>query len=462
MADSADPRPVCVIGAGASGLAAARVLTARGIPFEAFELGSGVGGIWRFRNDAGRSPAYASLETNTSAARTAFRGVPFPGDPAAYLGHDRVLAYLEAFADRFRLRERIRFRTAVELVRPAEGGYEITVRDLARRRAETRRARAVLVASGHHWDARQPELPGRFEGVRFHSRRYRSPEEPVSLAGRRVLVLGIGNSACDIACEAAGVASSTLLSTRRGAHVLPKTLFGRPLDQWITPLSSRLPTRLQALALGALVRLGRGDQRRFGVPLPDHRLGREHPTMSQGLPELVRAGDIEMRPDIASVDGRRIRFADGSEAEVDVIICATGYHVSFPFLDEGLLDRLDPPGPEAPARVGGRIGGNRMRLYRHVVSPAVPRLYFLGLIQPLGAIPPLAEAQAEWVADLLDGTGALPSPGSMRREIDAAESALARRFVRSPRHTLEVDFHPYLRALARERARGRRRARRSA
>ena len=472
-----EPRPhsecVCLVGAGSSGLAAARALADRGIPFDGYERGSDIGGIWRYRNDSGRSPAYASLETNTSRDRTSFRVFPMTDAPAGYLEHSRLLGYFEDFADEFGLRDAFRFRTEVTRVRLlesrgegpdtdrdgiGEGEAEVTVRDLDGGIGETRRYRAVLVASGHHWDARMPDFPGTFEGDVIHSRVYRNPEDPVPIAGRRVLVVGIGNSACDIGCEAAGVAARTLISTRRRAHVLPKFLLGRPLDRWITPLTSRLPVRVQAAALGTLVRLGRGDQRRFGIPRPAHRLGEEHPTISQALPGLVRAGRIELRPDIERLEGRRVRFVDGSADEVDVIVCATGYHVSFPFLDGALLDRIDPPADGAPVRENGRIAGNRIRLYRRVVPPGAPGLYFVGLIQPLGAIPPLAEAQAEWVADLLAGEARLPSGAEMRAAILAEEARLEARFVASSRHTLEVDFHPYLRALHRERRGGRARA----
>lgn len=477
----AHPQRVCLVGAGSSGLAAARALSERGIAFDGFERGSDVGGIWRYRNDTARSPAYASLQTNTSRDRTVFRALPEPDAPPGYVHHSELLAYFEAFTDRFGLRDAFRFRTEVTTVRAlaphregperdgwglgaggneVAGGFEVAVRVVDGEAEERRRYRAVLVASGHHWDARMPEFPGTFDGEIMHSRVYRSPREPVPLAGRRVLVVGIGNSACDIACEVAGVAERTLVSTRRGAHVLPKWLFGRPLDRWIGPLTSRLPVRVQAATLGALVRLGRGDQRRFGIPRPAHRLGEAHPTISQALPELVRDGRVDLRPHIERLEGDRVRFVDGRADEVDAIVCATGYHVSFPFLDAELLDRIDPPAAGAPRREHGRIADNRIRLFRHVVPPDVPDLYFLGLIQPLGAIPPLAEAQAEWVADLLAGEARLPPEAEMREEIRRIEARLDERFVASDRHTLEVDFFPYLRSLRRERRRGRKRARR--
>ena len=436
---------------------AAKILAERGIPFEGFELGSDIGGIWRYRNDSGRSPAYRSLETNTSAARTAYRCFPLDGPPR-YLEHGELLAYFEAFADRFDVRDRFRFRHEVVRVEEADGGYRVTARSLEDGREREAVCADVLVAAGHHWDAHLPDWVEAFTGPVFHSRAYRTPDDPEPLAGRRVLVVGIGNSACDIACDVADVAGRVVLSTRRGAHVLPKKLFGRPIDLWVTPLTSRLPVSLQARLLDGLVRLDRGDQRRYGLPRPPYPLGHEHPTLSQDLPGLVRSGAIAVAPDVEGVEGRRIRFADGWADSFDVVICATGYHIAFPFLASAILDRIDPAG-RGPNRENGRIAGNRIRLYRHVVPPDVRGLYFLGLVQPLGAIPPLAEAQAEWIADLLEGTSALPSPGDMWASIEATERRVRERFVESRRHTLEVDVFPYTRTLARERRTGRARAR---
>ncbi len=426
----------------------------RGLAVEGFELGSDIGGIWRYGNDSGRSPAYASLETNTSKHRTAYRCFPVDG-PRDFVANDELLAYFESFADRFGVRDRFRFQTEVVGVREEAGEYFVTVRSLETDEEETRGYRAVVVAAGHHWDARLPDFDGAFEGEIIHSRDYRTPTDPLNVEGRRIMVIGIGNSACDITCEVARTAEQTLLSTRRSAHVLPKYLFGRPIDQWVTSLSSRLPVGVQAGVLRVLVRLSRGDQRNFGIRLPEHGLGHEHPTLSQDLPRLSAAGAVDVRPDVEGLAGRTVHFVDGSSAEIDAIICATGYHISFPYMDRRLLDRVDPAGAEG--RQLGRIPGNRMRLYRHVVAPDCPGLFFLGLVQPLGAIPPLAEAQSEWVADVLDGSGALPSVAEMWSSVDRTEAELRGRFVASSRHTLEVDFFPYRRLLDRERRQGRRR-----
>jgi dimethylaniline monooxygenase (N-oxide forming) len=421
---------VCVIGAGSSGIAACQVLKARGIAYDCFEKGSQVGGNWRYDNDNGVSSAYASLFINTSRRRMQFKSYPMPADYPDYPHHTQIAAYFESFVDHFGLRPTIRFRTEISRVAPAEGGgWEVSLAG-----GERARYGAVLVASGHHWDPRWPEVPGRFAGRILHSHHYRTPDV---LEGQRVLVVGFGNSACDIAVESSRVARATYLSVRRGAHVIPKYILGHPTDELAGPLVSRLPLVLQRWVYTLLMRLAQGSMEAYGLPRPDHRLLEAHPTISSELLLRIGHGRVAPRPALTRLDGERVCFADGSSEAVDVIVYCTGYNIRFPFLGADVLPVAD----------------NHVHLYRHVVDPERPGLYFIGLIQPLGAIMPLAEAQAEWVADLIGGRCRLPAPAEMKAAIARDERRLARRYVASPRHTIQVDFFPYLRQLEAERRR---------
>jgi len=433
---------VCVIGAGSSGIAACQVLNARGIPFDCFEKGSEVGGNWRFENDNQMSSAYRSLHINTSRKLMAYRTYPMPEDYPDYPSHFQIAAYFDDYVDHFGLRERIRFRTEVVRVGPAEGEWEVSVDPGGE--GETHRYRAVLVANGHHWDPRWPEPPfrgsERFAGEQMHAHHYREPDV---LRGRRVLVLGIGNSATDIAVESSRIAEKTFLAMRRGAYILPKYLNGKPTDESASPLLSRLPLWLQRFFIGRMLGLTAGDMTAYGLPQPDHKLLEAHPTVSAELLSRLGHGDIEVKPNIDRfAGGRTVCFADQSEEEIDLVVYCTGYKISFPFFD--------------PALVAAE--GNRLPLYRRVASVQHRGLYFIGLIQPLGAIMPIAEAQAEWVADLLAGRGSLPGVGEMREEIVGAERRMRRRYVASKRHTIQVDFHPYLREIRRERKQAAQRA----
>jgi dimethylaniline monooxygenase (N-oxide forming) len=431
----------CVIGAGSSGIASCQVLDARGIPFECFEKGSAVGGNWRYMNDNGMSSAYRSLHINTSRSMMAYSTYPMPEDYPDYPNHFQIARYFDDYVDHFGLRDRIRFRTEVVSVVPAGAEWEVTVED-DRGRRETNRYGAVLVANGHHWDPRWPEPPypgaDGFLGEQMHVHHYKEPDV---LKGKRVLVLGIGNSATDIAVESSRNAEATFLAMRRGAYVLPKYLNGKPTDETGTPALTRLPLAVQRALYRHALNVAIGDMASYGLPRPDHKLLEAHPTISSDLLPRLGHGDIEVKANIDRFDGGRVRFVDGSEEEIDLVIYCTGYKVTFPFLAPDLIAAEE----------------NRIPLYRRVVSIEHRGLYFIGLIQPLGAIMPLAELQSEWVADLLEGKAVLPSPEAMRKVIEREDSRMAKRYVASKRHTIQVDFYPYMRTIRRERQRGVRR-----
>jgi cation diffusion facilitator CzcD-associated flavoprotein CzcO len=269
----------------------------------------------------------------------------------------------------------------------------------------------------------------------MHAHHYREPD---ILRDKRVLVLGIGNSATDIAVESSRIADATFLAMRRGAYVLPKYINGKPIDELVHPLASRLPLPVQRFFASRAIGIAAGKMTAYGMPKPDHKLFEAHPTVSSELLSRIGHGDIYVKPNVERfADGRLVRFADGSEEEIDLVVYCTGYKITFPFLEPEVLSA-----PE-----------NRLPLFRRVVAVERPGLYFVGFIQPFGSIMPLAEAQAEWIADLLAGRAALPSASEMKRETAAEEARMSRRFVASKRHTLEVDFYPYLREIRRERKR---------
>jgi dimethylaniline monooxygenase (N-oxide forming) len=430
----------CIIGAGSSGIAAGQVLQSRGIDFDWFEKGSMVGGNWRYENDNGMSSAYRSLHINTSRRVMAFKSLPMPEGYPDYPDHFQMAAYFDEVVDRYGLRERISFNTEVLDVKPAEDGvgeWDVTVEGPEGR--STGRYGAVLIANGHHWDARWPEpgFPGadEFGGEQIHAHGYREPEV---LRDKRVLVLGIGNSAVDIAVESSRIGTKTFLATRRGAWVLPKYLNGKPIDEIANSLTGNAPIPVMRAVMKRSLKVAVGDPTDYGLPKPDHKLLEAHPTVSSEFLPRLGHGDITAKPNIDRfTGGRGVRFVDGSEEEVDLVVYCTGYKISFPFFAPEVLAAPD----------------NKLPLYRRVVSVERPGIYFVGFIQPLGPIMPLAEAQAEWIADLLSERAALPAPAEMKAEIAVEEEKQRKRFVASKRHTVEVDFYPYLREIRRERKR---------
>ena len=423
---------ICVIGAGSSGIASCQVLHARGIAFDCFEKGSGVGGNWRYENDNEMSSAYESLHINTSKRIMEYATFPMPDDYPDFPSHRQIAAYFDAYVDHFGFRDRIAFNTEVARVQPADGGgWDVTLAG-----GETHRYSAVMAANGHHWNARYPEppFPGSFDGETLHAHHYRTPD---GYEGKRVVVLGFGNSAMDIAVELSRIADEVFLAVRRGFHVIPKYLRGKPLDQLSNPVSRRLPFAFTRRSFEKLIAQAAGRPEDYGLPTPDHRLGEAHPTVSSEILSRIGHGDVTVKPNIERLEGDSVRFADGSVEQVDRIIWCTGYKITFPFLDDELVPTSD----------------NEVKLYKRVVPPDLPGLYFIGLIQPLGAIMPIAELQSEWVADLLEAKAGLPAHERMVASIAKDDRKLRKRYVASKRHTIQVDFYPYMRELQRERRR---------
>jgi NADPH-dependent 2,4-dienoyl-CoA reductase/sulfur reductase-like enzyme len=426
---------VCVIGAGSSGIATAKVLHERGIPFDCFELSDRVGGNWVWGNSNGVSASYRSLHINTSRQRMEFSDFPMPDDLPDFARHDQIAAYFDAYVDHFEFRDAITFRTGVSAVeRRADGVFEVRLST-----GESREYDAVCVANGHHWDPRWPEpaFPGEFDGEQIHSHSY---SEETQLEGKRVVVLGMGNSGMDIAVDASYHAAETYLAARRGVHVIPKYVFGKPYDQIAG--HERIPSWARFPVARILMRAATGPMERYGLPKPDHRFAEAHPTMSSRILDRLAHGAITPKPNIARFDGSDVVFTDGSRVTADLVVYCTGYKISFPFFDRDFLD----PG-----------GDNEVALYRRVFHPRVPGLYFIGLVQPLGAIMPIAERQSELVADHLVGRYALPGEPEMRREIARYREKMRRRYVASKRHTIQVDFDDYMLELCSERRRGARR-----
>ncbi|MEA2275881.1 MAG: hypothetical protein QOI62_697 [Solirubrobacteraceae bacterium] len=427
-----------IIGAGSSGIAAAKALHERGVPFTCFEASDRVGGNWVFGNRNGMSAAYRQLHINTSRDRMEYSDYPMPKSYPDYPHHTHIAAYFDAYVDHFGFRERIRFDTRVQRARRgADGVWELTLDD-----GSVARFDALLVANGHHWDPRWPEpmLPGHdsFAGEQLHAHAYVDND---LFAGRDVVILGMGNSAMDIAVESSYVARRTYLAARRGAWVIPKYMFGRPVDQ--LPQDPRVPFKVRQRVIQTLIRLHVGDPTRYGLPRPDHKFGEAHPTVSGRILDRIQHGTIAPKPNIRRLDGDHVEFDDGTREHVDVVVYCTGYKISFPFFDDGFVSAPD----------------NHIELFRRVFHPDHDDLFFVALLQPLGATMPLAEAQGQWIADYLRGEYALPARAALVKDIEDDMAAMRKRYVASKRHTIQVDFDDYLRALEKERRAGARRAR---
>jgi hypothetical protein len=420
--DRALPR-TAVIGAGISGLTAGKMLKDYGVPYTTFETSDRIGGNWAFGNPNGHSSAYRSLHIDTSKHRLAFKDFPIPEDYPSFPHHSEVKRYLDDYADAFGLLENIEFNNGVVHARPADGGWEIE--DQA---GATRHFDLLVVGNGHHWDARLPDFPGTFTGETIHSHHYIDPQTPLQLTGKRILVVGIGNSAADITVELSSrsLQNKVTLSTRSSAWIVPKYIAGQPGDKYFktTPY---LPLSWQRKAAQWFAPLAGANPTTYGLPPANHKLFEAHPTQSVELPLRLGSGDVIPKPNVTLLDGDTVHFEDGTSDVFDAIVYATGYNITFPFFDEDFLS--------AP--------GNQIRLYKRMFKPGIENLVFMGFAQAIPTLFPFVECQSRVLAAYAVGRYALPPVDEMERVIDTDQQLHAGHCTDSPRHTQQVDYFYY-------------------
>lgn len=409
----------CIIGAGPSGLATARAFAQANIPFDILERHHDVGGIWDMSKE--RTPMYESAHFISSRTQSAFDDFPMPDSYPDYPGWRQILDYIRSFAERYGLGEVVELGVEVQRVAPEGDSWSVTLGS-----GETRRYRGVVCAVGHNWDPVLPEYPGHFEGKAYHSFDYRSPSE---FAGKRVLIVGGGNSGCDIACDAAAAASRAYISLRRGYHFLPKHIFGQPTDAFFRS-GPHLPAWLAQPLLAGLLRLLVGDLRRYGLPRPDHKVLESHPIVNSQLLHYLAHGDIRARPDVLELRGNSVRFTDGSEEELDVIVYATGYRATIPVLDDSLL----------PAGAGAEP------FFLNVFHERA-NLFAVGLFETDGAAYPIVSKQAALIASLIRAEADAPAAVEWFRRLHAGPPPDLRggiRYLGSPRHAIYVQYDEYV------------------
>lgn len=318
-----------VIGAGAAGLATSRELSRLGIRHVVLERGQ-PGESW--------SRAYDSLVLHTGKHMSGLPGMGFGWSAPIFLSRNELVAYLRRYVDRFRLP--VRAGVNVISVRQANGGWLI---ESTEGRFEVK---SVVVASGIVPNPFAPELPGQgdFQGKIRHSCTYRSAEE---CRGRRVLVVGAGNSGGEIASELGRAGIDTAIAVRSGANVVPLRLIGIPI-QYVSWLVRKLPRKVQEVitaGMNRVVDLVKGPP---VIPRATHNTLDAIPMIGFHLTDAIRAGQVRLRAGIERVTGSGVVFVDGTEEPFDEIILATGYRAAIGFLgssvttdDRGFARRTD-------------------------------------------------------------------------------------------------------------------------
>lgn len=418
----------CIIGAGPSGLATCRQFARHGIPFDCLEREGDLGGVWNFGQASGS--VYENTHFISSKTLSAFPDLPMPESYPPFPSHRQALAYLNQYADEFDLRKSIEFSTEVRSVRPTDDGWQVEVAGESAARAYA----GVVIANGHHGKPLQPEHEGSFNGKILHAKQFKQVKQ---LVGKRVLVVGAGNSGCDIAAEAAQHADAAFLSMRRGYYFLPKFAYGRPIDEaGERMLRWGVPLWLRRLIASYGLRIAVGKPQNYGLPKPDHKLFETHPIINSQLLYQAGHGKIGVRPEIRRLDGDVVEFVDGRREEIDLLIYATGYEISFPFLDSNVLSIHDGV-PD---------------LYMHVMHRERDDFFVVGLVQPDGGLWPLSFYQAELAARFIVNRRDRPASvdwlqrkkANERPKLNGGIAHLA-----SPRHRLEVEHFSFQRQLKR-------------
>jgi cation diffusion facilitator CzcD-associated flavoprotein CzcO len=429
----------CIIGAGAAGIATAYALSSAGLPFDWFEAGSAPGGLWRLNNDSGKSAVYASLKTNTSAPNMRLFGYEAPGMGRDYLNPCDVVRYLESFLGFAGLEPRLRRSTVIECVEPlASGGFRVT----AHPRHEAGFVafyNHVVVANGRNWDPVVPQVPGGFHGQTMHAIDYKTP---AILAGKRVVVAGFGNTGADIAVDAAAVARSVILSNRGGGHLSARYRRGVPADmraegrgvrKILQDWASLLPRPVRNwFAARSLSRRGLSPKVVAALEA-GAKFRSKPPIINDRLAPLVDADLVQVRPGIQAFEGGLVRFEDGSTAEADMVIWATGYRTSFPFFSESVAE----------------ANGHFRDRYLRVAAPRQPGLYFVGHAAVIGPVFPVLEAQARAVAAWIAGTSRLPAPHKLLARAQRESRKASKTWPSMARAEDTVEAYPYLRQLRR-------------
>jgi cation diffusion facilitator CzcD-associated flavoprotein CzcO len=433
MADLSPSPRACVVGAGPCGLTTVKNLLAEGIDFVCYEEASAVGGNWVYDDSSDRRSVYKATKLISSKRLSEFEDFPIPEDYPDFPSHRQMLDYFNAYAARFNLLPNIALNTRVESARRlGDGKWSVETAGPDGRRVET--FDYLLICSGHHRDPLMPAYPGTFTGRTLHSREYKRPEP---FTDKRVLVVGGGNSACDIAVDVSRVAASTGLSMREGQYILPKIIWGRPIDQLYARARNvwfrYAPRFVFESAVRAVVKLEVGPWKKYGLQTPEGKPTAMHPTLNSAILAALRDGAVRARPGIARFAGKTVHFNDGSSDTFDTIIWGTGYRIGYPFLEDTIM------GPDF---------ANAAPLYLTMMHPQVANLFFVGLFQPIGCIWRLADYQARIAA--LQIKGGLKRPADIAARAAAEVSKRRERFGAAPRHLVEVDYHDFRRALLRE------------
>ncbi len=421
---------VCIIGAGPSGITAAKNCKQAGLDFVVFEKNDKVGGNWVFKSKTGHSSVYENTHLISSKSWSEYEDFPMPESYPDYPNHIQLQAYFERYAKHFGIYSAIRFDHEVKHVtRESDGRWLVKYAD-GSGLVKVERFDYLMVSNGHHNVPKYPQYPGEFTGVFTHSHDFKAVDE--SWRDRRILIIGAGNSACDIAVEAARVSKSVKMSMRSPQWIFPKFIFGQPGDVFAAR-TRWLPRKVRQYGLKFLVRMILGPYSRYDLPENTQLPLSTHPTLNSDLLDYIRHGRIKPRPAIKSFDGKVVNFVDGSAEAFDIICACTGFWTEFSFFDRSFIDFKNL---------------EKVPLYKKMMHAKYENLYFIGLFQPIGCIWPLADYQAKLAC--MEILGLYHRPKDMDKAVENEVKNPHFNFGPGQRHAVEVDYHTFRKELRAE------------
>ena len=415
-----------IIGAGPCGLMTARAFKLANIDFEILEKNTDVGGLWDINNDG--TPIYEAAHFISSRTKSGFPDFPMPDNYPDYPNYQQILDYIRSYSRHHGLYDAILFNKKVLKVQKiAEEDWLVTTAD-----GDNRHYAGIICANGTLWSENMPVLRGAFEGIIRHGKSFKKSSE---LIGKKVLVIGGGNSGVDIACEAATYADKAVLSMRRGYHIIPKYVFGKPTDVFADE-GPKLPMKIEQWVLSKLLKIVFGDQTKLGLPKPDHKILESHPILNSDIFSHLGHGKLTVKPDVDYLEGKFVVFKDGSREEIDEIICATGYHFDIPFARE-YFEWVD----------------NRPKLYLSAFNRQYDNIFAIGFLETNSAAYTLLSEKIQLLVNYLKAKTLTPQKAEIFRklvEIDNPDLTGKINFVRTPRNTGYVDsdtFRAYLKKI---------------
>ena len=414
---------VCIIGAGPSGITAAKNCQQHGIPYDIFEKNDKVGGNWVFNSKTGHSSVYENTHIISSRTMSEYEDYPMPEHYPDYPRHDHLQQYFENYSKHFDVYPHIKFHHTIDHIsKNPDESWTVQYTD-ANGEKQQKQYQYLMVSNGHHWMPKYPEYEGKFTGKWMHSHDFKGVND--EWRGKKILVIGAGNSGCDVAVESARVSKDVYISMRSPQWFVPKFMLGYPADLLVKAIE-KLPAKMRQKILTKMVKTFTGNYKDFGLPVNNKPMLSQHPTANSDFIDYVRHGKINPKPAIKKLNGKIVEFVDGTRQEFDIICCCTGFWTVFPFFDKDFIDFQY---------------SEKLPLYRKMMHAEHKNLYFIGLFQPLGCIWPASDHQANLACQEI--LGKYKRPQNMQQAIQYELDHPHHKFDGGQRHAVEVDYNDF-------------------